>query len=66
MPTGTLARGAPADVAVLDPAAEWVFDPAAMHSKSKNSPWKGRRLTGRCTHTFVGGRLVHEAGRETR
>ncbi len=66
LPGGTLARGAPADVAVLDPAAEWVFDPAAMHSKSKNSPWKGRRLTGRCTHTFVGGRLVHEAGRETR
>lgn len=66
LPGGTLARGAPADVAVLDPAAEWVLDPAAMHSKSKNSPWKGRRLTGRCTHTFVGGRLVHEAGRETR
>lgn len=66
LPGGTLARGAPADVAILDPAAEWVFEAAAMHSKSKNSPWKGRRLTGRCTHAFVGGRLVHEAGKETR
>jgi dihydroorotase len=66
LPGGTLARGAPADVAVLDPAAEWVFEAAAMHSKSRNSPWKGKRLTGRCTHAFVGGRLVHEAGRETR
>jgi dihydroorotase len=66
LPGGTLARGAPADLAILDPAAEWVFDAAATYSKSKNSPWKGKRLTGRCTHTFVGGRLVHEAGRETR
>ncbi len=66
LPGGSLARGAPADVAILDPAAEWLFEAAAMYSKSKNSPWKGKRLTGRCTHTFVGGRLVHEAGRETR
>ncbi len=66
LPGGTLARGAPADLTVLDPAAEWLCDAASMHSRSTNSPWKGRRLTGRCTHTFVGGRLVHEAGRETR
>ena len=66
LPGGTLARGAPADVAILDPAAEWTFDAAATHSRSSNSPWKGRRLTGRCTHTFVGGRLVHQAGGEAR
>jgi dihydroorotase len=66
LPGGTLARGAPADLAILDPADEWRCDAAAMYSKSKNSPWKGRTLTGRCTHAFVGGRLVHEAGRETR
>jgi dihydroorotase len=66
LPGGTLARGAIADLTILDPAAEWRFDPAAMYSKSKNSPWKGRTLTGRCTHTFVGGRLVHQADRETK
>jgi dihydroorotase len=59
LPAGTLARGAPADVAVLDPAAEWVVDPARLHSRSGNTPWKGKRLTGRCTHALVGGRLVH-------
>ena len=59
LPGGTLARGAPADVAVLDPGVEWVYDPAAGFSKSQNSPWKGRRLVGRCTQTFVGGKLVH-------
>ena len=64
LPGGSLARGAVADVVVLDPAAEWVFDAAATCSKSSNSPWKGKRLTGRATHTFVGGRLVHQAGGE--
>jgi dihydroorotase len=63
---GTLSAGAAADVAVLDPAAEWRCDPAAFRSKSRNSPWKGALLTGRCTHTFVDGRLVHEIGKEAR
>jgi len=62
LPGGSLARGAPADVAVLDPALEWTCDTAALHSRSRNTPWKGRRLIGRCTHTLVGGRLVHQQG----
>jgi dihydroorotase len=40
---GTLARGAAADVAVLDPAAEWVLDPEQLRSKGRNTPWKGER-----------------------
>jgi dihydroorotase len=56
----------PADVAVLDPVAEWTVDPARMYSKSRNTPWKGRRLTGRCLITIVGGRIVHEEGRTER
>ena len=62
LPGGSLARGAPADVAVLDPMAQWRCDPGELRSKCKNTPWKGRSLVGRCTHTFVGGRLVHELG----
>jgi dihydroorotase len=53
-------------VAVLDPAAEWVVDPARLRSKSGNTPWKGRRLVGRCVHAIVGGRLVHEEGKAER
>jgi dihydroorotase len=60
LPGGTLARGAPGDVAVLDPALEWRCEPARFHSKSRNSPWRGALLRGRCTHALVGGRLVHE------
>jgi dihydroorotase len=59
LPGGTLAKGAPADVALLDPAVEWSYDPASGFSKSRNSPWKSKRLVGRCTHAFVGGKLVH-------
>ncbi|GAO02844.1 dihydroorotase [Anaeromyxobacter sp. PSR-1] len=66
LPGGTLARGAAADVAVLDPAAEWTLDPARLQSKGRNTPWKGRRLAGRCTHTIVGGRIVHEEGKADR
>jgi dihydroorotase len=64
LPGGTLAPGAPADVAVLDPAAAWVLGDATSFSKGRNSPWRGRELTGRCTHAFVGGRLVHGQAEE--
>lgn len=65
LPGGTLARGGAADIAVLDPAAEWLVDPAKLFSKSRNTPWKGKRLTGRCVYTIVGGRIVHgEVGAE--
>lgn len=66
LPGGSLARGAPADLAILDPGLEWRCDPARFHSKSRNSPWKGTALVGRCTHVFVGGRLVHELGKGER
>jgi dihydroorotase len=66
LPGGTLAAGTPADVAVFDPALEWRCDPSQFRSKSRNSPWKGALLTGRCTHTLVDGRLVHELSKEQR
>jgi len=59
-PCGTLAVGAPADVAVLDPERRWTYDPFKGHSKSRNSPWAGRTLTGRATRTFVDGRPVYD------
>ena len=59
---GTLAKGAAADLAVLDADAEWLVDPAKLHSRSRNTPWKGKRLPGRCLFTIVGGRIVHGEG----
>jgi len=59
LPSGTLGRGAPADVVVFDPKADWTVDPARFFSKSRNTPYAGRRLRGLVRWTLVGGRLVH-------
>jgi dihydroorotase len=63
LPGGTLAKGAPADVTLLDPAAIWTMEPESIRSRSRNSPWKGTRLVGRCVLTMVGGRIVYEEGK---
>jgi dihydroorotase len=55
---GTLSPGADADVTVLDPAREWVFDVRQSASKSRNSPFHGWRLKGKATLTVVGGKIV--------
>jgi dihydroorotase len=62
LPGGTLATGAPADVAVLDPNAEWTVDPTRFQSKSRNTPFTGQTLRGRAVLTVLGGRLVETAG----
>ena len=65
LPGGTLQPGAAADIVVLDLATSWTVDPARFHSKSRNSPFAGRRLCGRATLTLVGGKVVHDAGAAT-
>lgn len=58
---GTLSVGAPADVCVFDPDEQWVLDDASMHSRGRNTPFKGRALKGRVSCTLVDGRIVFEA-----
>lgn len=53
---GTLSIGADADVTIIDPDDEWVFDKTTSASKSGNSPFDGWRLKGRAVATIVGGR----------
>jgi dihydroorotase len=57
---GTLAVGAPADVVVLDPDAEWVVEPERFASKGKNTPLGGVTLRGAVVATIAGGRIVHD------
>jgi dihydroorotase len=59
LPGGSLKRGGPADVVVFEPAARWKVDPERFFSKSRNTPFAGRELTGRVLRTVVGGRTVH-------
>ncbi len=61
LPEATLRPGAPADVVVLDITTPWTVDPAAFLSKSRNTPFAGRTLTGRAVLTLVGGTIVHQA-----
>ncbi len=58
LPGGTLKEGAPADVTVIDPTEEWVVDPGEFLSLSRNTPFGGWTLRGRCRMTIVGGRVV--------
>lgn len=60
LPGGTLTVGAPADVVILDPAARWTVDPSTFYSKSRNTPFTGRTLTGRTDLTIVRGRVVFD------
>ena len=60
---GSLAVGAVADVTILDPEREWVYDPLKGWSKSHNSPWAGKTMRGRAIVTIVGGRVVYDVER---
>ncbi|HEY8105887.1 MAG TPA: dihydroorotase [Gemmatimonadales bacterium] len=60
LPGGTLAPGSPADVTVFDPAVEWVVRPQEFFSRSRNTPFTGRRLTGRASVTIVRGQVVFQ------
>jgi dihydroorotase len=55
---GTLSPGAPADVTVFDLDTEWTYDVLQSYSKSRNSPFDGRRFRGGPRATIVGGRIV--------
>ena len=58
VPGGSLSVGAPADITVFDPDAEWTVNVNEFKSKSRNSALGGVTLTGRPITTFVGGRQI--------
>ncbi|MDQ0276300.1 dihydroorotase [Arthrobacter silviterrae] len=47
--------GEPANLVLVDPAARWNVDPAAMATKGRNSPFAGMELPGRVVATFFHG-----------
>jgi len=55
---GTLGVGAPADIAIIDPNAEWTVEPELFASKGKNTPLAGRTLKGRVKATIYAGQVV--------
>ncbi len=59
---GTLQIGSDADVTIIDPENIWTVDPEKFYSKSRNSPFIGKSLTGRAETVIVAGRVKFERG----
>ena len=57
---GTVEAGSPAELTIFDPECEWVIDPAEFLSKGKNTPFGGKKVTGKVMATIVDGEIVYQ------
>lgn len=57
---GTLSEGAPADITIFDPNKTYVIEKDSLISKSKNTPFLGRSVTGEVAVTICGGKVAYE------
>jgi dihydroorotase len=65
LPSGRIAKGAPADLILVDLGQPWVVDKAEIRARSKNSPFDESKMQGRVLLTMVAGRPVYQyAGAE--
>jgi dihydroorotase len=55
---GPIAVDMPANICVIDPTERWEVDPDRLASRSRNTPWAGRMLTGKVRHTVYRGEPV--------
>jgi dihydroorotase len=55
---GPVVEGRPANLCVVDPSAVWLVEPQRLASRSRNTPFAGRKLTGRVRHTVLWGEPV--------
>ncbi|HEX2566668.1 MAG TPA: allantoinase AllB [Burkholderiales bacterium] len=60
---GVIQPGADADLVLLDLKREWSIDQSQLFSRSKISPWHGRRVQGGPVLTMVRGTVVMENGK---
>lgn len=58
LPQPSLTEGSLANLTVVDPTAKWTYDTRTGHSKSTNTPYQGRTLTGRIITTIYRGKPV--------
>ena len=56
---GRIKKDAPADLVILDLNQEWEIDINKLSSKSKNSPFHGRKVKGKVLRTIVRGNTVY-------
>jgi len=60
LPAGRLAKGAPADLVLLDEDEPFVVDAEKLSSRARNTAFDGRKFSGRAQKTYVGGECVFE------
>jgi dihydroorotase len=58
---GSLTEGTAADLVIADITHEYMIDSSTFASKGKNTPFDGKKVTGRVEMTFVDGKLVYSA-----
>jgi dihydroorotase len=63
---GPVVAGRPAHLCVIDPEAAWEVDATRLASRSRNTPYAGRKLTGRVRHTILAGEPVVLDGKAQR
>ncbi|MGB4661768.1 MAG: dihydroorotase [Mobilitalea sp.] len=57
---GCIGEGRIADLVIADPEVTYTIDKNLFLSKGKNTPFHGRKVTGRIEYTFVNGRVVYQ------
>ena len=57
---GTITEGKDADLVIFDPEASYTIDKNTFVSKSKNTPFHGRKVTGRVDATIIAGDVVYQ------
>lgn len=57
---GKIAKGFLADIAIIDPNKEYMYDKKLNKSKSKNSPLMDKKLIGANVMTIKNGRVVYD------
>lgn len=58
---GYIGKGMQADITVIDPQAEYIFDEKVNQSKSMNTPFWGEKLKGRAAYTIKRGVITHKS-----
>lgn len=61
MDKGCIGEGKVADIVITDPKEEYVINTEEFASKGKNTPFHGRKVTGKVRYTILAGELVYEA-----
>lgn len=59
LPSGRIARGAPANLILVDLDYPWQVTEREIRSRSRNTSFEGARLAGKVVRTIVGGTTVH-------